>query len=128
MLSEIGRLAGTTQGPNNRGTDFVKSVVLLNVPTTKHVIIATEGKAGGGGVRKDLFHKHGGVFHGRKQKTMRTDRHYIKHAVQVGNRVHNASVATPRQLPDLAQNVVESYMYLYAVESWTREGPQTRAV
>ena len=85
ILSKIGTLAGTTQGPNNRGTDFVKGVVLLNVPTTKHVLIATEGKARGGGVRKDLLHKHGGAFHGRKQKTMRTDRHYIKHAVQAGN-------------------------------------------
>ena len=60
------------------------------MPTTKHVIIATEGKAEGGGVRKDLLHKHRGAIHGRKQKTIGMDRHYIKQAVQAGNRRHNA--------------------------------------
>ena len=85
-------------------------VIVLNMPTTKHGIIATEGKTEGGGVRKDMFHKHGGVVHSRKQKTIRAERNYIKQAVQVGNGVHNTSVTTPRQLPDLAQNVVESYL------------------
>ena len=84
-------------------------VIVLNMPTTKHGIIATKGKTEGG-VRKDMFHIHGGAVHSRKQKTIRAERNYIKQAVQVGNGVHNTSVTTSRQLPDLAQNVVESYL------------------
>ena len=75
--------------------------------TTKHVIIATEGKAEGGGVRKDLFHKHGlGAIHGRMQKmiTIGTDRHYIKQAVQVGNGV-------PREFQCGNQSSVVYYIY-----------------
>ena len=85
-------------------------VIVLNMPTTKHGIIATEGKTERGGVRKDLFHKHGGAVHSRKRKMIGVERHYIKQAVQVGNGVHNTSVTTSRQLPDLAQNVVKSYL------------------
>ena len=80
-------------------------VIVLNMLTTKHGIIATEGKTGGG-VRKDMFHKQRGAVHSRKQKTISVERDYIKQAVQVGNGVHNTSVTTPRQLPDLAQNAI----------------------
>ena len=72
-------------------------IVLNNMPATKHGIIATEGKTEGGGVRKHMFHKHGGAVHSRKQKTIRAERDYIKQAVQVGNGVHNTSVTTPRR-------------------------------
>ena len=54
------------------------------MPTAKHGIIATEGKTEGGGVRKDMFHKHGGAVHSRKQKMIRAERDYIKQAVATG--------------------------------------------
>ena len=52
-------------------------VIVLNMPTTKHGIIATEGKAEGRRVRKDLFHKHEGAIHGRKQKMILTREHVL---------------------------------------------------
>ena len=48
--------------------------VELNMMTPKHKIVAAEGRANGGRIKKDLLHQQGGRVQGRKQKTRRAKR------------------------------------------------------
>ena len=77
--------------------------------TPKHKIVAAEGRANGGRIKKDLPHQQGGRVQGRKQKTRRVKRHYIKQAAQVSNRMKNSGMTMPWQIPDLAQDFIKCY-------------------
>ena len=93
---------GTPERSDHISTKSVLFKVGLKVPTPKHEVVAAEGTAKGGRIGEDLFHQQGGGIQSREQKTVRTQRHYIKQAAQVGNRVKNSSVTMPGQIPDLS--------------------------
>ena len=74
---------GTLERSDHISTKSVLFKVGLKVPTPKHEVVAAEGTAKGGRIGEDLFHQQGGGIQGRDQKTVRTQRHYIKQAAQV---------------------------------------------
>lgn len=79
--------------------------------TPKHRIVAAEGRAKGGRIRKDLLHQQGRRFHSREQKTRRAQGHYIiKQTTEVSHRMKYSGVTMPREPPDLTQDFVKCYL------------------